>query len=52
MWVRCSSSPSGYMTEVEELALLLQSKGPDEYPFGYYMFLARKRLNIDDDSSD
>ena len=40
------------MTEVEELALQLQSQGPDEYPFGYYMFLARKRLNLDNDSGD
>jgi hypothetical protein len=29
---------------VEKLALKLQSLGPDEFPFGYYLFLAREQL--------
>lgn len=31
--------------EVEELADQLQAQGPDEYPRGYYIFLARERLS-------
>ena len=30
--------------EIERRALYLQSIGPDEFPFGYYKFLAEKEL--------
>jgi hypothetical protein len=33
---------------IERRALYLQSKGPDEYPFGYYLYLAR--LEAEDDA--
>jgi len=34
--------------EIEELALRLQSKGPDEFPYGYYKYLARELLEEDE----
>lgn len=30
---------------IEKLALELQALGPDEFPFGYYLYLARKELD-------
>lgn len=31
--------------EVERLALKLQARGPDEYPYGYYLHLAQHKLD-------
>ena len=36
--------------EIEKLALKLQAKGPDEFPFGYYCYLAR--LELDGENND
>ena len=30
--------------DIENLALALQARGPDEYPFGYFMYLAKLQL--------
>lgn len=31
--------------QVEKRALELQAKGPDEFPFGYYVYLAEQELD-------
>lgn len=31
--------------DVLQLAYQLQAQGPDEYPFGYYVDLARKQID-------
>jgi hypothetical protein len=30
--------------DVEKRALQLQAQGPDEFPYGYYLYLARLEL--------
>ena len=32
------------MTEVEKLAHKLSAAGPDEFPFGYYLYLAEQLI--------
>lgn len=32
------------MDKVEKLALKLQSQGPDEFPWGYYLWLAKQKI--------
>jgi hypothetical protein len=30
--------------EIEKLALQYQAQGPDEFPFGYFKYLAKRKL--------
>lgn len=38
-------APKPPADEVRALALHLQSQGPDEYPYGFYEYLATERLS-------
>ena len=35
---------STYTEEEHQRALVLQAQGPDEYPYGYYLYLARQEI--------
>ena len=39
-------------SRVEKLALELQARGPDEFPFGYYVYLAEEKLGMLKDEDD
>lgn len=41
---RCSSLP---WSEEDRLTYTLQAEGPDEFPEGYYRFLARLELGLE-----
>ena len=36
---------------IQDLALVLAARGPDEYPHGYYVYLARRQIEDEEEGS-